>query len=256
MTDEELFSLLETDAALAEVRNNAQCCVDAEQLGRYVLDKLQGFQQRAAAERERSSIPLISTPNEIRTAGDPLAVADAPQFFDNLISECLAAADKVGYVYGVTRALPDPWNLYVLRLQEQCWYVGITQRSVEERREEHIQGMPLVGSKRRGSCWTSIHVPLQTPYSRPEGSVVFSKELGVGADSWAKEVENSVTLRLMEIFGWRCVRGGEYCICGERITEDSLMNRPGVLRAGHLRPDWLPATRPPGCFYLCDFPLT
>lgn len=44
-------------------------------------------------------------------------------------------------------------NIYILELENQCWYVGSTSREVEIRFKEHLIGV--------GSEWTKIHKPLR-----------------------------------------------------------------------------------------------
>ncbi|KAI8926943.1 hypothetical protein BC831DRAFT_454429 [Entophlyctis helioformis] len=78
--------------------------------------------------------------------------------------------------------------LYVLQLEHNKFYVGRTERSVEERFLEHCSGT--------GSNWTSIHFPLR----------VLMTALGDSQDD-----ENDLTLEIMRRYGWQNVRGGSWC---------------------------------------------
>ena len=88
--------------------------------------------------------------------------------------------------------------VYVLRLEDDCYYVGITT-NLNLRYCQHVTG-------RGGSKWTRLHKPIEIV------SVV------VGDNTR----ENEITRELMRTHGWENVRGGPYC----RVE----MKQPGFLR--------------------------
>lgn len=76
--------------------------------------------------------------------------------------------------------------IYVLRLQDDCWYVGKT-KDVQRRLEKHMAG--------EGAAWTKVH--------RPEEVVMERKMVGV----WD---EDNKVKSLMLYYGIDKVRGGSY----------------------------------------------
>ena len=78
-------------------------------------------------------------------------------------------------------------SVYTLVLEQNKYYVGFTNRTVEERFQEHLEDY--------GSKWTSIYKPLQILCVRP-GDL---------------QTENEVTLQMMRKYGWWNVRGGSWC---------------------------------------------
>ncbi len=78
-------------------------------------------------------------------------------------------------------------SVYTLVLEQNKYYVGFTNRTVEERFQEHLEDY--------GSKWTSIYKPLQILCVRP-GDL---------------QTENEVTLEMMRKYGWWNVRGGSWC---------------------------------------------
>jgi hypothetical protein len=77
-------------------------------------------------------------------------------------------------------------SVYTLELADGYFYVGYSD-DVDRRTAEHFLG--------RGSMWTRLHPPVK----------VLSVVPGT------KELENSTTIALMCIHGWRKVRGGAWC---------------------------------------------
>ena len=74
--------------------------------------------------------------------------------------------------------------LYVLRLQNEKWYIGRTS-NLERRFTQHMNGT--------GAKWTVLHVPINIHESRPLVS---------------DEDEDLVTLEYMKQYGIYNVRGG------------------------------------------------
>jgi len=82
---------------------------------------------------------------------------------------------------------PTNTNLYVLKLVEDKFYVGITKKPIPERIDDHYRGF--------GSIWTRIYKPV---------SVVLIKE---NVDDFE---EDKITKMYMNQYGIDNVRGGSY----------------------------------------------
>jgi len=80
--------------------------------------------------------------------------------------------------------------VYVLELEDGCFYVGITF-NFNHRMSQHFGGY--------GSKWTTLHKPI-----RLERTILFG----------TKEIENMTTLEMMRIHGVEKVRGGNWCGMG------------------------------------------
>lgn len=83
------------------------------------------------------------------------------------------------------------WTLYVLRLEENKWYVGITSQSVERRFSEHLNS--------RKTYWTEKYKPIDIADTKSLGNLNLEE---------VKEYENKVTRRYMKAKGINNVRGG------------------------------------------------
>lgn len=81
--------------------------------------------------------------------------------------------------------------VYVLSLDEECWYVGITF-NLNVRLGQHWSGA--------GAKWTRLHTP------RALVEVLYPA---------TRELENSTTLRYIELYGKEKVRGGSWCRVAE-----------------------------------------
>ena len=77
--------------------------------------------------------------------------------------------------------------VYVLGLEDDCYYVGITF-NFNHRMSQHFSGF--------GSKWTTLHRPV-----RLERVILFG----------SKDIENATTLELMRMHGPEKVRGGSWC---------------------------------------------
>jgi predicted GIY-YIG superfamily endonuclease len=88
--------------------------------------------------------------------------------------------------YGVDS--PATEVIYVLRCEQDKYYVGKTRRDLMSRILEHLS--------QRGSAWTSRYAPLEAVHVRP---------ISGNFD------EDTVTKEFMSLFGIENVRGGTYC---------------------------------------------
>ena len=86
--------------------------------------------------------------------------------------------------------------VYVLALEDNCWYVGITL-NLNVRMGQHWMGC--------GAKWTRIHKPVSVA------------ELIYPA---TREMENQVTLRYIELYGKERVKGGSWCRVSEPPPAD------------------------------------
>jgi predicted GIY-YIG superfamily endonuclease len=77
--------------------------------------------------------------------------------------------------------------VYVLKLENENWYVGITY-NLNLRMAQHWSG--------NGAKWTKLHKPISIE------KVIYPA---------STEIENQTTLDLMEHYGKEKVRGGNYC---------------------------------------------
>jgi predicted GIY-YIG superfamily endonuclease len=83
--------------------------------------------------------------------------------------------------------------LYVLRLEQGKWYVGITTKTPEIRMQEHSSGV-------RAAYWTAIHKPIE---------IAHREDLGATTKAQAEKRENKMTRALMKQRGINNVRGGD-----------------------------------------------
>ena len=94
------------------------------------------------------------------------------------------------------------WWLYVLKLEEGKWYVGITSKTPEERFQEHAL-------KKRGAYWTMRYKPLE---------IELTEDLGAVTKEHAEKYENRITRLLMKERGLNNVRGGDLRDEGEYVN--------------------------------------
>ena len=85
------------------------------------------------------------------------------------------------------------WHLYVLRLQDEKFYVGITSKTPEIRMQEHLEGI-------RVAYWTAKHKPIE---------IIHQEDLGIIDKAVAEKRENSMVRALMKQRGLNNVRGGD-----------------------------------------------
>jgi predicted GIY-YIG superfamily endonuclease len=94
--------------------------------------------------------------------------------------------------------------LYVIKCEDDCFYVGITQ-SAKRRLLQHELGS--------AAAWTQEHPPID---------VVQIRGVGTHDRQIAERVENRLTLEMMARYGWRQVRGGYFCNVCEVLTERAM----------------------------------
>jgi predicted GIY-YIG superfamily endonuclease len=107
------------------------------------------------------------------------------------------------------------WHLYVLKLEHDKYYVGITSKTVEHRFMQHKNGFA-------GAAWTKKYKPI---------SILDSRDLGYVTDDEAKYYENIVVRKYIHEYGIENVRGGdlvdirEYIILGRTVyMKDQLLD--------------------------------
>ena len=94
------------------------------------------------------------------------------------------------------------WWLYILELEGDKWYVGITSTHPEIRYREHKIG-------RRAAYWTMKHKPIR---------IESYEDLGLVSKEHAEAYENKITRQLMKERGLNNVRGGDLRDIGEYIV--------------------------------------
>lgn len=92
------------------------------------------------------------------------------------------------------------WTLYVLRLEQNKWYVGITSHTTQHRFQQHVRGY--------GSNWTRKYKPIE---------VFDTKDLGNCDIAQAELFEGRATRKYMEKYGDNNVRGGDLTSTEEYI---------------------------------------
>lgn len=105
------------------------------------------------------------------------------------------------------------WHLYILKLQDGKYYVGITSKTPQIRMNEHRNGI-------RTAYWTAQHKPLE---------LIYAEDLGNMARRQAEKRENKMVRACMKERGINNVRGGDLT-----STEDY------IIRFGYffLKEDW------------------
>lgn len=78
--------------------------------------------------------------------------------------------------------------VYVLKLEDGCYYVGITM-DLNKRLSQHWIG--------EGAKWTKLHKPVSVE------RIIFPAE--------GDTIENDTTKAIMELYGKENVRGGSWC---------------------------------------------
>ncbi len=85
------------------------------------------------------------------------------------------------------------WWLYVLKLEQGKWYVGITSQAVESRFKQHMSGFAAAN-------WTRKYKPTE---------IHDTKDLGICDIEQAQQFEGKVTREYMTRYGDNNVRGGD-----------------------------------------------
>ena len=82
--------------------------------------------------------------------------------------------------------MEKPGYVYVLKLENDCWYIGYSQ-DIQVRMASHFIGA--------GAKWTQLHRPISI-YSIQQGDTL---------------LETCTTIAYMCKYSWERVRGGSYC---------------------------------------------
>ena len=85
------------------------------------------------------------------------------------------------------------WYLYVLKLEKDKYYVGITSQTVKKRFNEHKTGI-------RAANWTKKYKPVE---------IVHSRMLGIITKQDAEVIENKAVREYINTYGINKVRGGD-----------------------------------------------
>ncbi|MEZ6331114.1 MAG: GIY-YIG nuclease family protein [Candidatus Saccharimonadales bacterium] len=85
------------------------------------------------------------------------------------------------------------WYIYVLKLEKDKYYVGITSQTVEKRYNEHKTGI-------RAANWTKKYKPVE---------IVHSRLLGIITKQDAEAIENKAVREYINTYGINKVRGGD-----------------------------------------------
>ena len=102
-------------------------------------------------------------------------------------------------------------KLYVLKLEDDCWYVGISKDPIN-RIGQHCDGV--------GAAWTKLHKPLQ-----PISDNYYIVDLEDLNKVECERTEDEVTEELQKEFGLNKVRGGYTIMCR------NMKNRPSRSKA-------------------------
>lgn len=90
--------------------------------------------------------------------------------------------------------------LYVLKLEQGKYYVGITSKTPEARFKEHVNG--------HGAEWTKVYKPIE---------IIQGVDLRVTTYEKAEDYENKVTRKYIKAYGFNNVRGGNLSYRGNYI---------------------------------------
>ena len=90
--------------------------------------------------------------------------------------------------------------LYVLKLEDECWYVGISHNPMKRARQH--------ATKTKGSAWTRLHKPLL-----PVKDNVVITDLGPLSETACEHREDLVTEQMQNEYGLNKVRGGYTITC-------------------------------------------
>ncbi len=94
------------------------------------------------------------------------------------------------------------WHLYILKLQDGKYYVGITSKTPEIRMREHLSGV-------RSAYWTAKDKPIEIIYTENLGSITRRE---------AEKRENIMVRAYMKKCGINNVRGGNLTSTDEYIA--------------------------------------
>lgn len=97
--------------------------------------------------------------------------------------------------------------LYVLGLQDDCYYIGQTGKFRQRMRRHFV-------SARAGSDWTEVHSPI---------CVVEVIELGTLEEDECVIYETAKTVEYMQRYGITSVRGGDFCLLQEERIRRNIL---------------------------------
>ena len=95
-----------------------------------------------------------------------------------------------------------PVNIYILKLEDECWYVGKTAGDIDKRVQYHMNGT--------GSAWTKLHRPIN----------IHERFLDVSPFD-----EDKYTKEYMAKYGMDKVRGGTYVLPTLQKTQKELLQK-------------------------------
>lgn len=99
------------------------------------------------------------------------------------------------------------WYYYILKLKDGCYYVGITTEP-SKRIHEHVY------KDKKGAKWTKKHEVVD---------VLRIEYIGLTNSHYAKMIERQQTIAMMKKYGWKLVRGSDYCTVSEYIVREQLL---------------------------------
>lgn len=85
--------------------------------------------------------------------------------------------------------------LYVLELENNCFYVGQTSSSIKKRLTKHFNG--------KGSAWTKKNPPIRLVDLVYLGNLTYTE---------GEYMENKYVCKYMKEYGWDKVRGGYFTL--------------------------------------------
>jgi predicted GIY-YIG superfamily endonuclease len=91
--------------------------------------------------------------------------------------------------------------LYVLKLEQGKYYVGITSRTPEARYKDHVNGI-------YAAEWTKVYKPIK---------IYQTADLGVTTIERTEAYENKVTRKYIKEYGFNNVRGGNITYRGNYV---------------------------------------
>jgi len=102
----------------------------------------------------------------------------------------------------MTKEAEKQWTLYVLKLEQDKWFVGITSGSPTVQLSRHKSGA--------GSEWTHHYAPIALSYH---------KQMGALSEDEALKVEGKLLRKYMEHYGDNNVRGGDIPVSEPKTTK-------------------------------------
>lgn len=101
--------------------------------------------------------------------------------------------EELEIVRGVSTFGNNTVKLYALRLQNNCWYIGMSY-DVDRRFTKHLRG--------KGAKWTKLNHPIEIHETR---------DTNLYSQDEVARLEDDLTLEYALLYGSDKVRGGGYC---------------------------------------------